>query len=219
MVITFLFILIVLCFPFLKVIFMGPKDVLKMADIYLLAFATLMGSAWLTAFLMFTVAYVDLEKKMDGQLEEFSGQLVKNFQDELGLAIGQLDDLNKNPILIGELEKLVSNTHKQLLAKGMVVTRGHKGALAYSKKTGYVPIPVFSQKIVDRTGAGDAYLALSSICAAGGLPIDMAAFVGNAAGALDCVWAGGSKVVENGHHRLRQKAREAFNAAMRRLVA
>jgi len=40
-----------------------------------------------------------------------------------------------------------------------------------------------------------------------------------AEGAVDCVWAGGSKVVENGHHRLRQKAREAFNAAMRRLVA
>jgi len=107
MVITFLFILIVLCFPFLKVIFMGPKDVLKMADIYLLAFATLVGSAWLTAFLMFTVAYIDLEKKMDGQLEEFSGQLVENFQDELRLAIQQLDELNKNPILVCELEKLV----------------------------------------------------------------------------------------------------------------
>src|SRR5207253_2233682 len=39
------------------------------------------------------------------------------------------------------------------------------------------------------------------------------------AGAIACVWAGGSKVVEGGRHRLRQKARDAFNAAMRRLVA
>jgi formimidoylglutamate deiminase len=39
------------------------------------------------------------------------------------------------------------------------------------------------------------------------------------AGAIACVWSGGNKVVENGHHRLRQRAREAFNAAMRRLVA
>jgi formimidoylglutamate deiminase len=37
--------------------------------------------------------------------------------------------------------------------------------------------------------------------------------------AVSCVWAGGSKVVENGHHRLRQKARDAFNLTMRRLVA
>jgi formiminoglutamate deiminase len=38
-------------------------------------------------------------------------------------------------------------------------------------------------------------------------------------GAIDCVWAGGSKVVEGGRHRLRAKARERFNAAVRRLVA
>ncbi len=39
------------------------------------------------------------------------------------------------------------------------------------------------------------------------------------AGAIACVWAGGNKVVEGGHHRLRQKARDTFNAAVRRHVA
>jgi formimidoylglutamate deiminase len=38
-------------------------------------------------------------------------------------------------------------------------------------------------------------------------------------GAIDCVWAGGDKVVEGGRHRLRQAAREHFNASVRRLVA
>ncbi|TYL98656.1 formimidoylglutamate deiminase [Bradyrhizobium rifense] len=38
-------------------------------------------------------------------------------------------------------------------------------------------------------------------------------------GAIDCVWAGGNKVVEGGQHQLRQAARERFNAAVRRLVA
>ncbi|WP_027551167.1 formimidoylglutamate deiminase [Bradyrhizobium sp. Cp5.3] len=38
-------------------------------------------------------------------------------------------------------------------------------------------------------------------------------------GAIDCVWAGGTKVVEGGRHRLRARAREQFNAAVRRLVA
>src|SRR6478752_2578293 len=38
-------------------------------------------------------------------------------------------------------------------------------------------------------------------------------------GAIDCVWAGGDKVVEGGRHRLRQAAREQFNASVRRLVA
>ncbi|MCS3763278.1 formimidoylglutamate deiminase [Bradyrhizobium centrosematis] len=38
-------------------------------------------------------------------------------------------------------------------------------------------------------------------------------------GAIDCVWAGGRKVVEGGQHGLHQAARERFNAAVRRLVA
>ncbi|PIT00288.1 N-formimino-L-glutamate deiminase [Bradyrhizobium nitroreducens] len=37
--------------------------------------------------------------------------------------------------------------------------------------------------------------------------------------AIDCVWAGGNKVVEGGRHGLRQMARERFNATVRRLVA
>lgn len=38
-------------------------------------------------------------------------------------------------------------------------------------------------------------------------------------GAIDCVWAGGNKVVEGGQHQLRRAARERFNASVRRLVA
>ncbi|WP_050421890.1 formimidoylglutamate deiminase [Bradyrhizobium tropiciagri] len=36
--------------------------------------------------------------------------------------------------------------------------------------------------------------------------------------AIDCVWAGGDKAVAGGRHRLRDKARERFNASVRRLV-
>jgi formiminoglutamate deiminase len=37
--------------------------------------------------------------------------------------------------------------------------------------------------------------------------------------AIDCVWTGGTKVVEGGQHRSRRTARERFNTAVRRLVA
>ncbi|MCC8977796.1 formimidoylglutamate deiminase [Bradyrhizobium acaciae] len=37
--------------------------------------------------------------------------------------------------------------------------------------------------------------------------------------AIDCVWAGGDKVVAGGRHRLRDMSRERFNACVRRLVA
>ncbi|MCP3467472.1 formimidoylglutamate deiminase [Bradyrhizobium sp. CCGUVB23] len=37
--------------------------------------------------------------------------------------------------------------------------------------------------------------------------------------AIDCVWAGGRKVVEGGQHMLRRSARERFNTTVRRLIA
>jgi formimidoylglutamate deiminase len=37
--------------------------------------------------------------------------------------------------------------------------------------------------------------------------------------AIDCVWAGGHKLVEGGHHRLRERASAQFNATVRRLLA
>jgi formimidoylglutamate deiminase len=39
------------------------------------------------------------------------------------------------------------------------------------------------------------------------------------AGAVDCVWASGDKVVEGGRHRLRPQARDRFNATVRRLLS
>jgi formimidoylglutamate deiminase len=39
------------------------------------------------------------------------------------------------------------------------------------------------------------------------------------ADAVDCVWAGGTKVVEGGRHGLREQARGRFNATVRRLLA
>jgi sugar/nucleoside kinase (ribokinase family) len=83
----------------------------------------------------------------------------------------------------GEIEGHTRSLAKALKTKRFVVTRGHRGALAWSPRES-VLIPVFSSRVVDRTGAGDAFLALSSLCAAGGLPMELVGFIGNAAGAL-----------------------------------
>jgi sugar/nucleoside kinase (ribokinase family) len=57
-------------------------------------------------------------------------------------------------------------------------------------------IPVFSREIVDRMGAGDAYLAVTAPCAALGYPMDLVGFVGNAAGALAVRIVGNRSSVE-----------------------
>ena len=74
---------------------------------------------------------------------------------------------------------------KATLPGGVAVTRGHLGVTTYdSEKKYFYEAPVLSQKIVDTTGAGDAFLAITAPCVAKGFPMDLVAFVGNAVGAL-----------------------------------
>ena len=46
-------------------------------------------------------------------------------------------------------------------------------------------VPALSTKVIDRVGAGDAFLSLSGICLGAGLPPRLAAFTGAVAAALD----------------------------------
>jgi rfaE bifunctional protein nucleotidyltransferase chain/domain len=64
------------------------------------------------------------------------------------------------------------------------VTRGHLGALTCNENGEQWETPVFSREIVDRVGAGDAYLSVTSPCVATGMPMDLVGFVGNVVGAL-----------------------------------
>jgi rfaE bifunctional protein nucleotidyltransferase chain/domain len=84
----------------------------------------------------------------------------------------------------GRLENLIVSVTGRAGSTHAAVTRGHLGSITYSREGGFHQIPVLSQKIVDRVGAGDAYLSITSPCVAAGLPMDLVGFVGNAAGAL-----------------------------------
>ncbi len=69
-------------------------------------------------------------------------------------------------------------------ARAMSVTRGHRGSLTCGANGAQWEIPVFSREVVDRVGAGDAYLSITAPCVAAGMPMDAVGFVGNAVGAL-----------------------------------
>ncbi|MCX6813562.1 MAG: PfkB family carbohydrate kinase [Candidatus Azambacteria bacterium] len=86
----------------------------------------------------------------------------------------------------GEINSLIEQLAGRVsLPGGISVTRGHLGVTTYNvKNRSFFEAPVLSQKIVDTTGAGDAFLALTAPCVARGFPMDLVAFIGNAAGAL-----------------------------------
>lgn len=97
---------------------------------------------------------------------------------------------------VSDLQDLIAGVASKLDSRCIVVTRGHHGSMAYAVEEGFFPIPVFSSKIVDRVGAGDAYLSVAAPCVAAGLPMDLVAFIGNAVGALAVRIVGNRSAVE-----------------------
>ena len=74
------------------------------------------------------------------------------------------------------------------------VTMGKHGSLVFTKDELY-EIPNFSSKVLDTVGAGDAYLAVTSLCAARNFEPELIGFIGNAVGALQVRWVGNKESV------------------------
>ena len=111
-------------------------------------------------------------------------------EPELRLAFSdKYSDVNQ---LLAHLAERVS-----LPGGAITVTRGHLGSVTYDVASGsFFEAPVLSQKIVDTTGAGDAFLAITAPCIAKGIPMDLVPFIGNAVGALAVGYLGNRSAVE-----------------------
>jgi sugar/nucleoside kinase (ribokinase family) len=84
------------------------------------------------------------------------------------------------------VENLAKKIMGSLGAKHLAVTLGSGGAILLNKSPETIyKTPVLSTKVLDRIGAGDAFLSLSALCLGGGLDSDIALFVGSAAAALE----------------------------------
>ena len=81
----------------------------------------------------------------------------------------------------GRVEDLVTGIAKKVKYKKAVITQGHRGSTAYGPEEGFSRAPVFSREIVDRMGAGDAFLSVTAPCAAAGVPAEV---LGNPVGLI-----------------------------------
>jgi sugar/nucleoside kinase (ribokinase family) len=97
-----------------------------------------------------------------------------------------------------DLRLIVAETAKKMSCTRMLVTRGREGCLCYDANEGFFPVPAFTNRIVDRIGAGDACLAVTSLCAALDAPMELVGFVGNAVGAQAVATVGNRNVVSCG---------------------
>ena len=92
--------------------------------------------------------------------------------------------------------ELADKARGLLACRALAVTRGPHGAVTCGDDGARWEIPVLSRDVVDRMGAGDAYLAVTAPCVAAGMPIDVVGVIGGVAGALAVGTVGNRSAVE-----------------------
>ena len=97
-----------------------------------------------------------------------------------------------------DLRLIVAETAEKMSCTRMLVTQGRDGCLGYHAREGFFAVPSFTNRIIDRIGAGDALLAVTSLCAAQDAPMELIGFVGNAVGAQAVETVGNRNVVSCG---------------------
>ena len=80
------------------------------------------------------------------------------------------------------LEELIKTHSDRIKSKVIVITQGTKGSIAYSNGE-FINCPAFSNNVIDRIGAGDTLLAITTLCFSVGMPTDLSLFIGNLAAA------------------------------------
>jgi rfaE bifunctional protein kinase chain/domain/rfaE bifunctional protein nucleotidyltransferase chain/domain len=96
----------------------------------------------------------------------------------------------------GELRPMIEKLAPRLQSKVFVVTRGKKGALIWNADGEFVIVPAFAMKVVDRVGAGDAFLSVAALAAATGVPPEVLGLLGNVAGAQAVEIIGNAKAID-----------------------
>ena len=95
----------------------------------------------------------------------------------------------------GNIRKMVEKLATRLGCGNFVVTLGKEGCSVRNGAGRFLEVPAFAQKVVDRMGAGDAFLSVTSLAAYLGASAELIGFLGNAVGALAVEILGNQKPV------------------------
>ena len=96
----------------------------------------------------------------------------------------------------GPLQPMIRHLRSQLGARQLVVTRGKCGCICHHGEDEFCEAPALATQVVDRGGAGNAFFAITALCAVQQAPAPLLAFLGNLAAAQAVTTVGGSKLIE-----------------------
>lgn len=94
-----------------------------------------------------------------------------------------------------DIEDIMTQIISKINCPRLTVTRGKLGCTILEREAGFTNVPAFALKMVDRIGAGDAFLTFSSCFTAMGCDADLTGFIGNVAGAEACATMGNKESI------------------------
>ncbi len=112
------------------------------------------------------------------------------------VAIGEPEVRLECRNLHGDLDTITKQVARAMRTRQFLVTTGAAGCRCFDHKLGMIKTPAFAVRVVDRVGAGDAVLALTSPCVAMGVPPGLIGFIANVVGAEACSIMGNKSSVE-----------------------
>ncbi|MFH1441031.1 MAG: PfkB family carbohydrate kinase [Candidatus Omnitrophota bacterium] len=83
-----------------------------------------------------------------------------------------------------DIESVAKKIIKTIHAANLIVTLGKKGSYGINNRGQTNHTSIFSSKVIDTVGAGDAFFAFTAPCIARKMPLELVSFIGNAVGAL-----------------------------------
>jgi bifunctional ADP-heptose synthase (sugar kinase/adenylyltransferase) len=119
--------------------------------------------------------------------------------------------------LHGELMGMTKAALARFDARALTVTRGKSGSLLVHREAGAFETPALATRVLERVGAGDAVLALTSLALAGGVQPQLVGLLGNLAGAQQVSVMGNSQHIKK--ERLLEQLQEHLPTRKLRLTA
>jgi rfaE bifunctional protein nucleotidyltransferase chain/domain len=93
-------------------------------------------------------------------------------------------------------QAMIRHVADRLSCPRVMMTQGKHGSLFFTPPDQFHQVPAFATQVVDRVGAGDAVLSVTSLCAALKAPPEIITFIGNVAGAEAVTIMGNQRSIE-----------------------
>ena len=122
---------------------------------------------------------------------------LRNYNNFCSLVVNESELRHEFKDKNSSIEILIKKYAKSTNLNNIVVTRGANGVIYFSKKNNKViKCPAFASKVIDKVGAGDAFLSIFALCDYNEFDPELSLFIASLGAACSVESMGNSKYID-----------------------